>query len=241
MDPFEGCSTGGMQGVTQDALRDREAAVFSWCRIRGVPIAFVLAGGYVGPELDRAGLVTLHRLTLEAASGGHHRMSASDPNESPKYVEKTEKPYNVLAVRDLINALGWHTRYKRYRTENELADYWHLRFELLSRALGLPKGWNEDSRKTSPMLDSLAFEIHRGGVFSGWAEYTWLPGEKESFEAHEPGIHNAEITVRRRIFDFAEELLLTCWPHLRGRSARLEQLVSMGLPANEPDPYDFWP
>jgi len=56
-----------MQGVTQKVLRDREVTVFSWCRMRGVPIAFVLAGGYLGPELERAGLVALHRLTLEAA------------------------------------------------------------------------------------------------------------------------------------------------------------------------------
>ena len=67
MDPFGGCSIGGMEGVTQNVLRDREVAVFSWCRMRGVPIAFVLAGGYLGPELERAGLVALHRITLEAA------------------------------------------------------------------------------------------------------------------------------------------------------------------------------
>jgi acetoin utilization deacetylase AcuC-like enzyme len=67
MDPFEGCAIGGMQGVTQKVLHDREVAVFTWCRMRGVPIAFVLAGGYLGPDLARAGLVALHRLTLEAA------------------------------------------------------------------------------------------------------------------------------------------------------------------------------
>jgi acetoin utilization deacetylase AcuC-like enzyme len=67
MDPFGQCSIGGMQGVTQKVLRDREVAVFSWCRMRGVPIAFVLAGGYLGPALERAGLVALHRLILEAA------------------------------------------------------------------------------------------------------------------------------------------------------------------------------
>jgi acetoin utilization deacetylase AcuC-like enzyme len=67
MDPFGGCSIGGMQGVTQKILHDREVAVFSWCRMRGVPIGFVLAGGYLGPELKRSGLVTLHRLTLETA------------------------------------------------------------------------------------------------------------------------------------------------------------------------------
>jgi acetoin utilization deacetylase AcuC-like enzyme len=67
MDPFGGCSIGGMQGVTQKVLRDREVAVFSWCQMRGVPVAFVLAGGYLGPGLERAELVALHRLTLEAA------------------------------------------------------------------------------------------------------------------------------------------------------------------------------
>jgi len=67
VDPFGGCSIGGMHGVTQKVLRDREVAVFSWCRRRGIPIAFVLAGGYLGPELGREGLVALHRLTLEAA------------------------------------------------------------------------------------------------------------------------------------------------------------------------------
>jgi hypothetical protein len=32
----------------QKVLRDREVAVFSWCRTRGVPIAFVLAGDTSG-------------------------------------------------------------------------------------------------------------------------------------------------------------------------------------------------
>jgi acetoin utilization deacetylase AcuC-like enzyme len=248
MDPFEGCRIGGMKGVTQKVLRDREVAVFSWCRMRGIPIAFVLAGGYINPpELEQAGLVALHRLTLEAAyayggprtadQGAAHLVASQAA--APAADRTAEKPYNVLTVRDLIYALGWHTRYNRHGTDNELSDYWHLRFELLSQALALPKGWNEDSRKTPPMLESLAFEIHRGGVFSGWLEYTWLPGEKEIFEAHEPGIHDAEISVRSRIFNFTEELLLTYWPQLHGKSVHLEELVAMGLPANEPDPYDF--
>lgn len=67
MDPYWGCPKGGMLGITQQVLRDREAAVFSWCRTRGIPVAFALAGGYQGPALGREQLVTLHRLTLEAA------------------------------------------------------------------------------------------------------------------------------------------------------------------------------
>jgi len=67
MDPL-GCPTGGLAGVTRDVLATRERLVFQWCRDRRIPIAFVLAGGYIGPRLTQDEIVSLHRLTLEAAS-----------------------------------------------------------------------------------------------------------------------------------------------------------------------------
>ena len=68
MDPHESCRIGGLQGITTDALRQREELVFRWCRRMGVPVAFVLAGGYEGGDLSRDGLDGLHRLTIEAAA-----------------------------------------------------------------------------------------------------------------------------------------------------------------------------
>jgi acetoin utilization deacetylase AcuC-like enzyme len=68
MDPSEDCATGGLTAITQDVLAERERMVFEWCRARRLPIAFVLAGGYVGSRLDENGLVALHRLTLSAAA-----------------------------------------------------------------------------------------------------------------------------------------------------------------------------
>jgi acetoin utilization deacetylase AcuC-like enzyme len=68
MDPFETCSTGGLPGITKDVLARRERIVFEWCRERHLPVAFVLAGGYVSSGLDRAGLVELHRLTVSCAA-----------------------------------------------------------------------------------------------------------------------------------------------------------------------------
>lgn len=67
MDPFEGCAIGGLEGVSRALLLERERLVFDWCRSRAVPTAFVLAGGYLGPALEKDGLVELHRMTLEAA------------------------------------------------------------------------------------------------------------------------------------------------------------------------------
>ena len=67
MDPFEGCAIGGLRGLTRAILEERERLVFDWCVRRRIPIAFVLAGGYLGPGLDEPGLVALHRLTLSAA------------------------------------------------------------------------------------------------------------------------------------------------------------------------------
>jgi acetoin utilization deacetylase AcuC-like enzyme len=68
MDPFEGCPDGGLPGITMAMLADREKLVFDWCKRRNIPVAFMLAGGYIGEHLDSRGLVDLHRLTLSAAA-----------------------------------------------------------------------------------------------------------------------------------------------------------------------------
>ena len=68
MDPFEDCSTGGLACITFEMLRERERLVFGTFRKEGIPIAFALAGGYVGWKLSQERLVNLHRLTIEAAA-----------------------------------------------------------------------------------------------------------------------------------------------------------------------------
>jgi acetoin utilization deacetylase AcuC-like enzyme len=68
MDPFEDCSIGGKAGITREVLAQREQLVFEWCSRRKLPIAFVIAGGYVSRRLDRQALVELHRLTLISAA-----------------------------------------------------------------------------------------------------------------------------------------------------------------------------
>jgi acetoin utilization deacetylase AcuC-like enzyme len=69
MDPHQDCPVGGLAGIDAMLLARRERAVFDWCRGRALPVAFVLAGGYIGPSLERSELVALHRLTLHAAAG----------------------------------------------------------------------------------------------------------------------------------------------------------------------------
>jgi len=83
MDPYEGCPTGGLAGVTQQMLAEREQMVFAWCARHKLPIAFVLAGGYVGPRLDQQGLVELHRLTLTAAAGMPGHSAGALPAPAP--------------------------------------------------------------------------------------------------------------------------------------------------------------
>ncbi len=75
MDPFERCAVGGLEGIGGDILGQRERAVFEWCSSRRTPVAFVLAGGYVGPGLNESELVNLHRLTISVA----RRVAAAAP------------------------------------------------------------------------------------------------------------------------------------------------------------------
>ena len=68
MDPHEGAAFGGLPGINDLVLRRRDQMVFRWCASNNIPTAFALGGGYLGPGLDREGLVTLHRNTIEIAN-----------------------------------------------------------------------------------------------------------------------------------------------------------------------------
>jgi acetoin utilization deacetylase AcuC-like enzyme len=68
MDPEERCGIGGLRGLNSEILHEREEMVFKWFVERGISIAFVLAGGYIGGRLSRGELVSLHRMTIEASS-----------------------------------------------------------------------------------------------------------------------------------------------------------------------------
>ncbi len=67
MDPHQDSAIGGLRGITTDLLAERERLVFAWARRRGLPVAFVLAGGYSGTRLSRDALAGLHRLTIATA------------------------------------------------------------------------------------------------------------------------------------------------------------------------------
>jgi acetoin utilization deacetylase AcuC-like enzyme len=67
MDPHQAVPIGGLHGIIADILAERERTVFDWCRTRATPVAFVLAGGYIGPDLTESALVNLHRLTISKA------------------------------------------------------------------------------------------------------------------------------------------------------------------------------
>lgn len=67
MDPHERCAIGGVPGITTEVLAAREEMVFAWAAEQGIPVAFVLAGGYSSRDLPRTELAGLHRLTVEAA------------------------------------------------------------------------------------------------------------------------------------------------------------------------------
>jgi acetoin utilization deacetylase AcuC-like enzyme len=67
MDPFRGCSIDGSIGVCEATLHKRDHIIINSLRRQGIPIAFALAGGYVGLNLSQEGLVKLHRFTIEIA------------------------------------------------------------------------------------------------------------------------------------------------------------------------------
>ena len=71
MDVHQDCRTGGQAGFDDDLVQLRERLVFEWGCRRGIPIAFVLAGGYTGGAMTQDRLVGLHRITIETAARSH--------------------------------------------------------------------------------------------------------------------------------------------------------------------------
>jgi acetoin utilization deacetylase AcuC-like enzyme len=76
----------------------REAFVFRYCSNRLMPIAFVLAGGYLGPNLDQDGLVALHRLTIEEAALACERVK---PRRMPRHMRRKEREAREEELRAL--------------------------------------------------------------------------------------------------------------------------------------------
>lgn len=66
MDPIEGGGAGATTGFTSALLAEREQLIAQWARRTGTPIAFVLAGGYLGPDVSIDDVVELHLHTLRA-------------------------------------------------------------------------------------------------------------------------------------------------------------------------------
>lgn len=58
----------GPPGFDNKVLAARESIVFSWAADNGVPIAYVLAGGYTSDKRPREELVGQHRCTIRAAA-----------------------------------------------------------------------------------------------------------------------------------------------------------------------------
>ncbi len=69
MDPVEDGSAGATRGFTSELLQERESLIAEWCERTGTPVAFVLAGGYVGSNLTLGDVADLHMHTVAAIAG----------------------------------------------------------------------------------------------------------------------------------------------------------------------------
>jgi acetoin utilization deacetylase AcuC-like enzyme len=66
MDPVQGGGAGSTFGFTPRILEQREQLVAQWCERTDTPVAFVLAGGYIGSSLSLDDVADLHMYTVAA-------------------------------------------------------------------------------------------------------------------------------------------------------------------------------
>ena len=60
MDIYEGCDVGGLGGISEQIIEQREILVDSWSRSHGLAVAACLAGGYKGTRFPNELLIRLH-------------------------------------------------------------------------------------------------------------------------------------------------------------------------------------
>lgn len=65
-DPYKGDRLGRLS-LSMDGLRSRDRAVFSWARARGLPLAFVMAGGY-GHDMNETAQIQVNTFLQAHAS-----------------------------------------------------------------------------------------------------------------------------------------------------------------------------
>lgn len=72
-DPYEGDRLGRLK-VTIGGLRERDRLVFEACRVRGIPVAVAMSGGYA-PDIEA--IVTIHANTIREAIAAERPIAAA--------------------------------------------------------------------------------------------------------------------------------------------------------------------
>ena len=122
MDPHEDCGIGGLPGITSDVIRLRERMVFDWARARGIPVAFVLAGGYTGLDMWDERLAALHQMTVAAATQG--RMPDMEAIEKNPPVRVLPRGYERADTQEFDSEGFQHSLWEGFEAEaaHELAE-----------------------------------------------------------------------------------------------------------------------
>jgi len=141
MDPHEDCGIGGLNGISSEVLRLRDKFVFDWAREQGIPIAFVLAGGYTGRFMWEERLAALHATTIAVAAGAPlpdlEAIEADPPTVKTIFelceqrwlevldeVEASELPWEEELERELLNDLGLYAEpWDEYMEEEDDGSY----------------------------------------------------------------------------------------------------------------------
>lgn len=87
-DPYSGDRLGRLS-LTADGLKERDRRVFDWCWARGIPVAFVMAGGYAVPIDDT---VEIHCNTFSTAMDYWSRWQTLISSRQSGSVAGTMKP-----------------------------------------------------------------------------------------------------------------------------------------------------
>ncbi|MBF0584997.1 MAG: hypothetical protein HQL80_12305 [Magnetococcales bacterium] len=89
------------------------------------------------------------------------------------------------------------------------------------------------------LLSAVEFLGNYGTPWAGYLAYSPMPGEREIFARHSPGIEKLAKELQEAVWNYTVETFLAFAPHTASIHFPFQTLIDRGLPEEAPDPFDY--
>jgi hypothetical protein len=139
-----------------------------------------------------------------------------------------------MGIRDVVTC--WAEHLTSEGSDGALARYHTQRFEVIAKRFGVLEGIRGVGRAGVPaILRSIVSRCLPDDPWSGWLEYTFLPGEEGVHRRFGTMVRTVEARRAGIYLEYAAGLLVAWRPELAELRVPLQELEEAGFPTTKPE------